>query len=245
MNYRKPGVLIATIMSLAAVVARGEHSNALSEIIAKTNILCGNAPTPTKPVATVSIEDSCEIEIAAEVAALQAVSSIAIRTRDPFGLKMRGNFKIPDVEFLPKETKKKAPPAEITFEDAVANIPLGGLNATERVALVGHRTLFEGDLLAWQWHGKAFQGWVSHIGASGLVVRERGSDKTCVRKLNADIDPPEWRASEPDYASLPGAEPVPPDHSVKNPVVPPPLPAPIPAAATDSINASFQSTATP
>lgn len=241
MNQRKARILAALFLYLVANGARGDISKNLADITATTNGLLGKASAPpVKAVEKVSVEERSEIEIAAEVEALKAVSALTSRTRDPFGLKMRGNFKLPDVELLPKATKKKVQATEISFEDAVENIPLTGLNRAEKMALIGHRTVCEGDLLAWQWKGKAFQGWVSHIGPTGIVVEERGSDKSCLRRLNSEADLPEWRVSEPDYASLPGAEPVPPDHSVNQPVIPPPLPLSVPVTPSDSVDSPLQ-----
>jgi len=97
------------------------------------------------------------------------------RTIDPFGVAIRGKFKgLPPVEqhtpATPNVPAQAAKPAttELTLEKAVLQLPVGAVNIADREALIGFRSVHEGDLLVLQLSGHRFVVWVESIDRRGV-----------------------------------------------------------------------------
>jgi len=126
-----------------------------------------------------------------EQAALRSGTSPARdRTLDPFGVAIRGSYKVlpPVVVERPSAapaTQSPAVPAnnptlagkpaqaptpnnQPTLEKAVAQLTIGGLNVTRREILIGARQVREGDLLVLELDGRRFVAWVQRIDGSGV-----------------------------------------------------------------------------
>jgi len=95
------------------------------------------------------------------------------RTTDPFGIAIQGKFKgLPPVAEHPpvasSSPTQKAFTDELTLEKAVQQLPIGAVNIDAREALIGSRSVREGDLLVVQLGGKQFVVWVQSIDRRGV-----------------------------------------------------------------------------
>lgn len=92
------------------------------------------------------------------------------RSIDPFGIEIRGKFKGLLVEKHPAnsltEAIKLAP--ELTLEKAIQQLPVGAVNVGNREALIGVRSVHEGDLLVLELSGHRFVVWVESIDRRGV-----------------------------------------------------------------------------
>jgi hypothetical protein len=100
------------------------------------------------------------------------------RTIDPFGVAMRGKFKgLPPVApveqhpaaatNVPAQTVKTVVP-KITLENAIQQLQLGGVNIANHEALIGFRSVHEGDLMVLELSGQQFVVWVESIDRRGV-----------------------------------------------------------------------------
>jgi hypothetical protein len=98
------------------------------------------------------------------------------RSTDPFGVAIRGKFKgLPPVAEHPLAVNSPAQPNTspiasnvLTLEKAVQQLPVGAVNITDREALIGSRSIHEGDLLVLELSGHQFVVWVQSIDQRGV-----------------------------------------------------------------------------
>jgi hypothetical protein len=98
------------------------------------------------------------------------------RTTDPFGVAIRGKFKgLPSVAEHPSAGNSPAQPNTspvatnvLTLEKAVQQLPIGAVNVADREALIGSRSVHEGDLLVLELSGHQFVVWVQSIDQRGV-----------------------------------------------------------------------------
>jgi hypothetical protein len=98
------------------------------------------------------------------------------RTADPFGVAIRGKFKgLPPVAEHPSAVSSSAQPNAspvavnvLTLEKAVQQLSVGAVNIADREALIGSRSIHEGDLLVLELSGHQFVVWVQSIDQRGV-----------------------------------------------------------------------------
>jgi hypothetical protein len=102
------------------------------------------------------------------------------RATDPFGVAMSGKFRgIPLVAEHPtaapspssqatKPMQVLTAPDEPTLEQAVQQLSIGAVNVADREALIGLRSVHEGDLLVLELSGRQFVVWVQSIDRRGV-----------------------------------------------------------------------------
>jgi hypothetical protein len=97
------------------------------------------------------------------------------RTTDPFGVAIRGKFKglqpvaeHPSAVSSPAQANASPVPNVLTLEKAVQQLPIGGVNIADREALIGSRSVHEGDLLVLELSGHQFVVWVQSIDQRGV-----------------------------------------------------------------------------
>jgi hypothetical protein len=98
------------------------------------------------------------------------------RTTDSFGVAIRGKFKgLPPVAEHPATPSQPNQPAQApvvaggpTFEQAIEQLPIGGVNIGSREVLIGPRSVHEGDLLILELSGQQFVIWVQSIDRRGV-----------------------------------------------------------------------------
>jgi len=98
------------------------------------------------------------------------------RTADPFGIAIRGKFKgLPPVAEHPSAVISPAQPSTspvatnaLTLEKAVQQLSIGAVNIADREALIGSRSVHEGDLLVLELSGHQFVVWVQSIDQRGV-----------------------------------------------------------------------------
>ena len=99
------------------------------------------------------------------------------RTTDSFGVAIRGKFKgLPAVAEHPAAAPSQpnqAVQAPVvangpTLEQAIEQLPIGGVNIGSREALIGSRSVHEGDLLILELRGQQFVVWVQSIDRRGV-----------------------------------------------------------------------------
>jgi len=99
------------------------------------------------------------------------------RATDPFGLAIGGKFKgLPPVAEHPAANPAKPNEAvqvpvaadAPTLEKAVRQLPIGGVNVDGHEALIGFRSVHEGDLLVLELGGRQFAVWVQSIDQRGV-----------------------------------------------------------------------------
>jgi hypothetical protein len=121
-----------------------------------------------------------------QISLLDGALLVHRRTADPFGVSIRGPFKgLPPVAehpvatpippSQPKQGNQPIQPAQVpvaanepTLEKAVQQLSIGGVNIAGREALIGSRTVNEGDLLVLQLSGRQFVVWVQSIDRRGV-----------------------------------------------------------------------------
>jgi hypothetical protein len=121
-----------------------------------------------------------------QISLLDGTLLVHRRTADPFGVAIRGPFKgLPPVAehpvatpippSQPKQGNQPIQPAQVpvaanepTLEKAVQQLSIGGVNITGREALIGSRSIYEGDLLVLQLSGRQFVVWVQSIDRRGV-----------------------------------------------------------------------------
>lgn len=121
-----------------------------------------------------------------QISLLDGTLLVHRRTADPFGVAIRGPFKgLPPVAEHPVATP--IPPSqpnqpnhpiqlaqvpvaanEPTLEKAVQQLSIGGVNIAGREALIGSRSVHEGDLLVLELSGRQFVVWVQSIDRRGV-----------------------------------------------------------------------------
>jgi hypothetical protein len=99
------------------------------------------------------------------------------RATDPFGLAIGGKFKgLPLIAEHPApQPAKTNGPMQLpvtgdqpTLEKAVQHLPIGGVNIPDHEALIGFRSVHEGDLLVLEFGGRQFAVWVQSIDQRGV-----------------------------------------------------------------------------
>jgi hypothetical protein len=97
------------------------------------------------------------------------------RSTDSFGVAIRGKFKgLPAVAEHPAATSSQQPvQAPVvangpTLEQAIEQLPVGGVNIASREVLIGSRSVHEGDLLILELSGQQFVVWVQSIDRRGV-----------------------------------------------------------------------------
>lgn len=98
------------------------------------------------------------------------------RTTDSFGFAIRGKFKgLPPVAEHPAAPSQpnqavQAPvvPTGPTLEQAIEQLPIGGVNINSREVLIGPRSVHEGDLLVLELSGQQFVVWVQSVDRRGV-----------------------------------------------------------------------------
>jgi hypothetical protein len=121
-----------------------------------------------------------------QISLLDGTLLVHRRTADPFGVAIRGPFKglplvaehpvaTPIPPSQPKQGNQPTQPAQVpvaanepTLEKAVQQLSIGGVNIAGREALIGSRTVHEGDLLVLQLSGRQFVVWVQSIDRRGV-----------------------------------------------------------------------------
>jgi hypothetical protein len=95
---------------------------------------------------------------------------------DPFGVASDGKFKnLPRVAEHPAAPSQpnqlvQAPvvPTGPTLEQAIEQLPIGGVNIASREVLIGPRSVHEGDLLILELSGQQFVVWIQSIDRRGV-----------------------------------------------------------------------------
>jgi len=95
---------------------------------------------------------------------------------DPFGIASDGKFKnLPRVAERPAAPSQpnqsvQAPvvPTGPTLEQAIEQLPIGGVNIGSREVLIGPRALHEGDLLVLELSGQQFVVWIQSVDRRGV-----------------------------------------------------------------------------
>jgi hypothetical protein len=99
------------------------------------------------------------------------------RATDPFGLAIGGKFKglPPIVEHPAANPAKTNEPVQVpvavdapTLEKAVQQLSIGGVDIAGREALIGFRSVHEGDLMVLELGGRQFAVWVQSIDQRGV-----------------------------------------------------------------------------
>jgi hypothetical protein len=96
------------------------------------------------------------------------------RTTDSFGVAIRGKFKgLPPVAEHPATPSQPSQPAPVvasgpTLEQAIEQLPIGGVNIASREVLIGPRSVHEGDLLVLELSGQQFVVWVQSVDRRGV-----------------------------------------------------------------------------
>jgi hypothetical protein len=98
------------------------------------------------------------------------------RTTDSFGVAIRGKFKgLPPVAEHPAAPIQANQPAQATvvasgptFEQAIDQLPIGGINIASREVLIGPRAVHEGDLLVLELSGQQFVVWIQSVDRRGV-----------------------------------------------------------------------------
>jgi hypothetical protein len=121
-----------------------------------------------------------------QISLLDGTLLVHRRTADPFGVLIRGPFKgLPPVAehpvatpippSQPKQGNQPIQPVQVpvgtnepTLEKAVQQLSIGGVNIAGREALIGSRSVHEGDLLVLELSGHQFVVWVQSIDRRGV-----------------------------------------------------------------------------
>jgi hypothetical protein len=98
------------------------------------------------------------------------------RTTDSFGVAIRGKFKgFPAVAEHPAAPSQPNQPVQApvvasgpTFEQAIEQLPIGGVNIGSREVLIGPRSVREGDLLVLELSGQQFVVWIQSVDRRGV-----------------------------------------------------------------------------
>jgi len=98
------------------------------------------------------------------------------RTTDSFGVAIRGKFKgLPPVAEHPAAPSQPNQPVQApvvasgpTLEQAIEQLPIGGVNIGSREVLIGPRSVHEGDLLVLELSGQQFVVWVQSVDRRGV-----------------------------------------------------------------------------
>jgi len=98
------------------------------------------------------------------------------RTTDSFGVAIRGKFKgLPPVAEHPAAPRQPNQPVQApvvasgpTLEQAIEQLPIGGVNIGSREVLIGPRSVHEGDLLVLELSGQQFVVWVQSVDRRGV-----------------------------------------------------------------------------
>jgi hypothetical protein len=102
---------------------------------------------------------------------------------DPFGIAINGKFKgLPAIVDHPANNQPAVAPDAATFEKAVQQLTIGGVDVAGREALIGFRSVHEGDLVVLELGGRQFAAWVQSIDQRGVqfcdVYLQRRATKT-------------------------------------------------------------------
>jgi hypothetical protein len=98
------------------------------------------------------------------------------RATDSFGIAIRGKFKgLPPVAEHPATPSQPNQPVQApavasgpTLEQAIEQLPIGGVNIGSREVLIGPRVVHEGDLLVLELSGQQFVVWVQSVDRRGV-----------------------------------------------------------------------------
>jgi hypothetical protein len=95
---------------------------------------------------------------------------------DPFGVASDGKFKnLPRIAEHPAAPSQPNQPVQApvvptgpTLEQAIEQLPIGGVNIASREVLIGPRSVHEGDLLILELSGQQFVVWIQSIDRRGV-----------------------------------------------------------------------------
>ena len=114
------------------------------------------------------------------------------RSRDPFGIEIRGEFKAApgDASALAASKARAAAglpgvAATPTFEQAIKNLSIGGINVTARELILGSRSVREGDIIVLNNGGVRFAAWIEKVGADGIMFRDRDHGLVVTRLMRS------------------------------------------------------------
>jgi hypothetical protein len=174
-SHRLGLTLIGTFIMLApATLALGDPGQSDG----RTPVRSVPAPSPYAIVNHVGAPEQ-------QISLLDGTLLVHRRTADPFGVSIRGPFKgLPPVAEQPvapippsqvKQGNQQIQPSQVpvaanepTLEKAVQQLSIGGVNIAGREALIGSRSLHEGDLLVLELSGRQFVVWVQSIDRRGV-----------------------------------------------------------------------------
>ena len=131
-----------------------------------------SAAAATRPYATIDHVGEADQQVSLKDGKLLAHR----RAVDPFGVAIGGKFKglppvaehSPVTANLPAQPNKAVATNELTLEKAVQQLPIGAVNIADREALIGSRSVHEGDLLVLELSGHQFVVWVQSIDRRGV-----------------------------------------------------------------------------
>ena len=116
------------------------------------------------------------------------------RTKDPFGIAIRGPFKglPPPLEHpaaTPTQPDAASQVAEAfnqpTLEKAVQELSIGGVNLGGREILIGSRSIREGDLLVLESGGRRFVVWVQKVDVLGVLFCDVDLQKHILKPIGS------------------------------------------------------------
>jgi len=127
------------------------------------------APTPTPYSVVNRIGETLE-----QIAPGENKLLVHSRVTDPFGIPIRDKFKGLPPAATPSPTasspviKNSAQLDVLTLEKTIQRLRIGGIDISEREALIGPRSVHEGDLLVLELSGHRFPVWVETIDRRGV-----------------------------------------------------------------------------
>jgi hypothetical protein len=163
--FHKPAFLLICLLAMLALVTSASGDPA-------QNATKASAAAATRPYALINHVGEADQQVSLKDGQLLAHR----RAVDPFGIAIGGKFKgLPPVaEHSPVAASSPAQPSklvtadELTLEKAVQQLPVGAVNIADREALIGSRSVHEGDLLVLELSGHQFVVWVQSIDRRGV-----------------------------------------------------------------------------
>jgi hypothetical protein len=164
--FHKPALMpigLLAMLALATTSALGDPAE---------NATKASAAAAPRPYAAIN-----HVGVADQQVTLKDGQLLAHRRNiDPFGVAIGGKFKglppiaehSPVAANSPGQPNKLATTDELTLEKAVQQLPIGAVNIADRVALIGSRSVHEGDLLVLELSGHQFVVWVQSIDRRGV-----------------------------------------------------------------------------
>lgn len=158
-NFHKSELMRVALVALVALVspALGDPGQGDSKVSA--------APSPSQYAVINQIGEAGK-----QVRWLEDKLLARQRATDPFGIAIRGKFKgllVQQHANTPAQAVKPANPL-LTLEKAILQLPIGAVNVANREALIGNRSVHEGDLLVLELSGRQFVVWIESIDRRGV-----------------------------------------------------------------------------